>query len=72
MMDDDQWTVLLMLRESQDHGMFAVICDGSRRNAANQLHALGLAEWKGHSFGSSWFAITDAGRAAITAEPSHV
>lgn len=70
-MNDDQWVLLLEMRESQDHGAFAVACDGKRRDPANQLHALGYAKWCGHSWGSSFFSITDKGREAIIAEPAH-
>ena len=71
-MSDDEWVLLLELRESQDYGAFAVACDGKiRRAAAHELTRLGYARWHGESWGYSFWAITDMGREAIIAEPSH-
>lgn len=59
------WSLLLLLRESYDHGAFAVACDGKDRALAHALEKAGLADWKGTSWGSSFWAITDKGRAFI-------
>ncbi len=60
-----EWLLLLTLRESQDHGAFALACDGKDRATAHALEQAGLASWRGESWGSSFWSITDAGREAI-------
>lgn len=58
-----------LLRELQDadkRGAFATACDGaSRLNMARSLEARGYARWCGTNWGSNFYAITDAGRAAL-------
>lgn len=66
-LSDEQWLLLLEMRESQDHGAFSVACDGKRRDPANQLAAKGYADWRGTSWGSSFYAITNTGREYIDA-----
>lgn len=60
-MTEEAKRLLADLRESRDRGAFAVACDGrDRRAAAHELERLGLAEWKGTSFGSSFWSATNA------------
>ncbi|WNV09995.1 hypothetical protein [Tardiphaga sp. 709] len=42
-----------------------VACDGEWRKPAHDLEKAGLADWKGSSWGSQFWEITDAGRAAL-------
>jgi hypothetical protein len=59
------------LYEAAENGAFAVACDGRpARKAAWRLDRLGLARWCGTNWGSSFFAITDAGKAHVDAETS--
>ncbi len=39
-----------------------VACDGRDRGAAWELERRGLVKWKGTSWGSSFYTITDKGR----------
>ncbi len=71
-MTDKEWCLLLTMRESQDHGAFAVACDGKDRAPAHALEKSGYATWRGESWGSSFWAITDAGRKFIETTPSPV
>jgi hypothetical protein len=43
-----------------------VACDGPDRATAHALEKQGLAAWKGSSWGSQFWAITEAGRLAIS------
>lgn len=61
----EQRIVLQDLRASASLGATMAACDGSHRDPANQLCALGFAAWRGHALGSSFFAITEAGRKAL-------
>lgn len=61
-----------LLREitaSVDRGAFAMACDGSARPVAGRLRRGGLVDWKGESWGSSFFAPSAAGRAALATPP---
>lgn len=42
-----------------------VACDGKNRAIAHALEQRGFAEWKGSSWGSQFWAVTDAGRSAL-------
>lgn len=48
-----------------------VACDGEDRAIAHDLERMKLADWKGSAWGSQFWAITDAGRAALAAPPAH-
>jgi hypothetical protein len=63
---NDAWRLLLELRESADHGAFAVACDGKDRKPAHELDGRGFARWCGTNWGSSFWSITEAGRQFIT------
>lgn len=69
-MSKEAWLLLLTMRESQDHGAFAVACDGKDRAQAHELEELKLADWRGTNWGSSFWAITDEGRNYIRSQPS--
>lgn len=62
---DDQWLLLLTLRECHAHGSFSVACDGKDRMPAHDLEQRGFVEWKGRLWGSHFWALTDEGRAYI-------
>lgn len=54
--------LLRVLKSGRDTGSFATACDGKENKAAaHELETAGLAEWKGTNWGSSFWAITDAG-----------
>lgn len=58
---------IVLLRElaaAEARGAFAVACDGEQRSIAHALEKAGLAEWKGSSWGSQFWAITEAGELA--------
>lgn len=61
--------LLRLLRDSAEGGSFAVSCDGAHRAPAQALEAHGYARWHGERWGSSFWSITDEGRAALS--PSH-
>lgn len=60
-MNKSERELLQMLASSEGY----VACDGKDRAAAHTLEKMGLADWKGSSWGSQFWGITDAGRAAI-------
>lgn len=55
-MSPEAKSLLHLLITSRESGAFAVACDGPDRAPAHELEVLGLAEWKGTSFGSSFYA----------------
>jgi hypothetical protein len=57
--------VLTCLASTDKGGGFALACHGEDRAAAHALEKMGLAEWRGESFGSSFWSITDAGVALL-------
>lgn len=63
---DAKRELLQMLGSS--HGYVA--CDGKYRAVAHALEKDGLADWKGSSWGSQFWEITDAGRTALEAKPA--
>lgn len=65
-MTEDQRRLLEDLNETRDREAFALACDGKPRATAHELTKLGFAEWKGTSYGSSFWAITDAGVSALS------
>ena len=65
---DAQWILLDELYRSSEQGDFATACDGADRKLAWRLEEKGLARWCGTNWGSSFFAITDAGKALIDAD----
>jgi hypothetical protein len=62
---EKQRELLAELKASDDRGAFCMACDGSVRATAHEIEKLGLAAWKGSSWGSQYWAITPAGRAAL-------
>jgi hypothetical protein len=64
-MTTEEIRVLTYLQDAADRGAFALACDGSDRAPAHKLDRAGLAEWHGTNWGSSFWSITDAGRAAL-------
>jgi hypothetical protein len=48
-----------------------VACDGLNRPLAHALEKKGLADWRGSSWGSQFWEITDAGRAALSSTEKH-
>ena len=60
-MTKEEEDLLCMLHEIHSSNAFAMACDGNLRAPAHKLEELGLAEWKGTNWGSSFYAITDAG-----------
>lgn len=42
-----------------------VACDGKDRAVAHALEGAGLADWKGSSWGSQFWEITESGRALL-------
>lgn len=66
--ETDPHDLLRQLRESADGGAFAMACDGRDLAAAYNLARRGLAEWKGDRGGSSFWAITQAGRDTLAKE----
>lgn len=44
---------------------FAVACDGEDRPLAHELEQHGFARWVGTTWGSSFWSVTDLGRAAL-------
>jgi hypothetical protein len=62
----EQRTLLVELGAADDRGAFCMACDGTSRAIAHELETLGLADWKGSSWGSQHWAITDLGRAALS------
>ncbi len=60
-MTKEEEDLLRMLHETHFSGAFAIACDGKLRASAHRLEELGFAEWKGTNWGSSFYAITDAG-----------
>lgn len=63
---DAKRELLQMLGSSQGY----VACDGKDRAVAHALEKDGLADWKGSSWGSQFWGITDAGRAALSPKPA--
>lgn len=54
--------LLELLKDCHIRQAFAMACDGRvERKAAHELEELKYAEWKGTSFGSSFYAITELG-----------
>jgi hypothetical protein len=66
-MSEEEWKLLLALRETADHGAFSMACDGKDRKHAHTLEQKGYALWRGENWGSSFWSITDEGKAAIAA-----
>lgn len=66
-MSPEAKVLLGQLVDAYTRGSFAQACDGKDQEAAHELEELGLAEWKGISFGSSFYAVTDRG---LHANPS--
>jgi len=62
----DQRRLLENLKDTKDRGAFALACDGAPRAVAHELTKLGYAEWKGTSWGSSFWAITESGEKALS------
>lgn len=71
-MIEDQKRLLADLAQTRRGGSFALACDGKPRATAHELTKLGFAEWRGISFGSSFWAITDAGMAEHERSESEV
>lgn len=69
-MTEYQRRLLLELQQSSLRGAFAVACDGPDRKPAHDLEKLGYADWKGESWGSSFWGITEAGITALVATES--
>ena len=57
--------LLAELKETDDRGTFCMACDGPVRAIAHEIENLGLADWRGSSWGSQHWAITPSGRAAL-------
>jgi hypothetical protein len=64
-MTEHQRRLLLELQQSALRGAFAVACDGPDRKPAHDLERLGYAEWRGESFGSSFWSVTQNGLTAL-------
>lgn len=63
---DDAAELLHMLSDTAD-GFRYQSCHGkTRQAAAHELERAGLATWKGNSYGTNFYCITDAGRAALS------
>jgi len=60
--------LLTDLRDSHKRGAFATACHGEMLKAAHELESEGLAEWKGRSYGSNFYAVTEKG--LLDAHPS--
>lgn len=59
-MSDAARDLLLSLRRTAD-GVKYQACHGADLKAAHELEDLGMALWKGNSFGSNFYCITEAG-----------
>lgn len=61
-MTKEQRDLLIELKNASNRGIFAVACDDrTRRKAAHDLEKLGLADWKGESWGSQFWSVTQKG-----------
>jgi hypothetical protein len=60
-MTDEHVELLRILGDSKGY----VACDGKHRTIAHSLEDAGFAEWKGESWGSSFWAITDSGKSEL-------
>lgn len=60
-MSKEEWELLGQLFDCHKRGAFAQACDGKSRAIAHMLEKRGYAEWKGTSYGSSFWAITGIG-----------
>ena len=58
-MSPEAQDLLKILVESYNGGAFAVACHGSMLKAAHELEAMKYAEWKGTSFGSNFYSLTE-------------
>ncbi len=67
---DAQVMLLADLEDCAGRGTFSQTCDDEDRAIAKELEALGLAEWRGNKWGSSFWSITAAGRTALAAARS--
>lgn len=60
-LSEAQKFLLGALYESKVNGAFGIACDGERRQVAHKLEDLGLVNWRGTSWGSSFYSITQQG-----------
>lgn len=64
-MTDDALELLHCLKDTAD-GVRYQSCHGKARLAAvHELEGLGFALWKGESYGTNFYCITEAGRRAL-------
>jgi hypothetical protein len=60
-LSDAETSLLRLLKDVHKGGAFAVACDGPNRAVAYSLERRKLAKWKGTTYGSSFWAITEEG-----------
>lgn len=60
-MTNEAKQLLKQLQECYHRGSFAQACHGEAQKAAHELEAIGLAIWKGNSFGSNFYSVTEKG-----------
>lgn len=63
-LSEAQNSLLSIMSDTAD-GVRYQACDGPDRAIAHQLEHLGLALWKGSTWGSQFWTITEAGRTAL-------
>lgn len=69
-MTPDELALLRELKQTADQpDGFAMACDGKDRAKAHALEKIGLADWKGTSWGSSFWAITEEGQKLLAELP---
>ena len=68
-MTNQELALLSMLGDCHDRGAFAMACDGQDRAKAHALEKLGLAQWRGTNWGSSFWSITDEGQKYLKKAP---
>ena len=65
-----QVMLLADLGDCAGRGTFSQTCDDEDRAIAEELEALGLAEWRVNKWGSSFWSITAAGRIVLASARS--